>query len=408
MTARRSILCARGFVFALLLLQSGNARAAEPPGQQAEAPRSAPSVQEIFRHGESALKDGHLDKAEAAFRRVVALDPYSAGAYTNLGVIAMRRQQWEQALRWLHKAEKLAPGEPGIRLNIGLAHYRRGEYASAIPPFESVLRDQPDSLQARYLLGLCNFFVERYADAVKVLEPLWPQQSNDLNYLYVLGNAAHFSGRNDLDERALTQLVSIGKDTAEFHLLMAKAHLNHGDEEATSALNELQRAESINPNLPFLHFNLGFYYLRAGDNERAEAEFLKDVALEPDVPENYEQLGVLYSRIGKNQEAEHYYREALKRDPKLGGSQFGLAQIYLREGKYPPALAAADAAVKLAPNSQQAHFVRSQILLRMERREEAQAEIAIAKRQADAKLDQERKKRQRDSLPNPELTRRPQ
>ncbi len=365
-----------GFVFALLLLQPGSAQAADPPQQQAEAPRSAPSLQAIFRRGQSALKDGDLEKAEAAFRRVLALDPQSASAYTNLGVIAMRRQQWEQALRWLHKAEKLAPREPGIRLNIGLAYYRRGEYASAIQPFDSVLRDQPDSLQARYLLGLCNFFVERYADAVKVLEPLWPQQSNDLNYLYVLGNAAHFSGRNDLDEKALTQLVSIGKDTAEFHLIMAKAHLNHGDEEAASALNELQRAESINPNLPFLHFNLGFYYLRAGDNERAEAEYC--------------------------------YREALKRDPKLGGSQFGLAQIYLREGKYPPALAAADAAVKLAPNSEQAHFVRSQILLRMERREEAQAEIAIAKRQADAKLDQERKKRESDSLPNPELTRRPQ
>ena len=32
----------------------------------------------------------------------------------------------------------------------------------------------------------------------------------------------------------------------------------------------------------------------------------------------------------------------------------------------------------------------------------------VVPRQADAKLDQERKKRQRDSLPNPELTRRPQ
>src|SRR5690348_10209111 len=62
-----------------------------------------------FEKGQEALQDGDLDAAEAAFRQVLAVDSRSAGAYSNLGVIAMRRKDWEKALTLLLKAEKIDP-----------------------------------------------------------------------------------------------------------------------------------------------------------------------------------------------------------------------------------------------------------------------------------------------------------
>ncbi len=97
-----------------------------------------PSVTELFATGEAALRAGNLDQAEAAFEHVLEQDSNSAGAYANLGVIAMRRQRWTQALDLLNKAERLAPNVAGIRLNIGLVYYRQNEFQSAIMPFESV------------------------------------------------------------------------------------------------------------------------------------------------------------------------------------------------------------------------------------------------------------------------------
>ena len=70
---------------------------------------SATDVAGLFAEGEAALRAGELDRAERAFRKVLAADPGAAGAYANLGVIAMRRQQWAQALELLHQAERLAP-----------------------------------------------------------------------------------------------------------------------------------------------------------------------------------------------------------------------------------------------------------------------------------------------------------
>src|SRR5580693_3517116 len=152
-----------------------------------------------FAEGQASLQSGDLATAEAAFRRVLSVDPQSGAAYANLGVIAMRRSEWDHALTLLQKAEKLEPKMSGIRLNIGLVKYRRGDYAGAVAPLASVIRDQPDSQQARYLLGLCYVFTERYADAVTIIEPLWPQMSNDFTYLYVLDIAAHNANQGDLD-----------------------------------------------------------------------------------------------------------------------------------------------------------------------------------------------------------------
>src|ERR1700690_271444 len=153
-----------------------------PPFQQSStsgaAHVSAIDPQAAFAKGQAALNSGDLAAAEAAFRRVLAVDPQSGAAYANLGVIAMRRKEWDHALALLLKAETLEPKMSGIRLNIGLVKYRRGDYAGAIPALASVVRDQPDSQQARYLVGLCHIFTEHYAEAVTVLEPLWPQMSN--------------------------------------------------------------------------------------------------------------------------------------------------------------------------------------------------------------------------------------
>ena len=229
-----------------------------------------------FQAGQIALNKGDLDQAERAFRDVLATNPEVAGAYANLGVIYMRRKQWNPALQMLEEAERRAPRVAGVRLNVGLVHYRRNDFQSGIAPFESVLRDMPDSFQARYLLGVCYFLTERYSDAGTTLEPLWEKEFQHPSYLYVLGIAASKAKRPDLEQRALGRLVETGQDSAEFHLFMGKAHINH--EEYDEAIKELNQAAQANPHLPFVHFNLGTAYLKKQDLEQARAEFLKDSA----------------------------------------------------------------------------------------------------------------------------------
>jgi Flp pilus assembly protein TadD len=347
-------------------------------------------VREAYQAGEKALKQGALANAKRSFLRVLELVPSDVGARANLGVVFMREKNWPQALEYLSQAEKLAPQVTGIRLNIGLAHYKQDEYAAAIPQFESVLRDDSASLQARRLLGLCYLFEERYAEAASTLEPLWPVSDSDLSYLYSFAVAAGQGGRPDWEERALTKLMEVGKDSPIVHLLLGKAHLAHGDYE--SAMTELQAAATGDEKLPLLHYNLGLVYRHNGDREKARAEFLRDCELEPAVAFNYDQLGLLSSLDGDDREAESYYVKAVQRDHRLGTSWFGLAKIYRQEKRYSEALKALSEAETLDPRSASVHYLRAQVLAALGRSNESHNEMATVqrlKKETVDKLEQE-------------------
>jgi len=356
----------------------------------------------LFAEGEAALRTGDLPLADKKFRSVLALDPQAGSAYANLGVIAMRRKQWDHALTLLQKARKLEPQLSGIDLNIGLVQFHRADYAAAVQPFSSVLRAQPDFQQARYLLGLCQVFNHQFPDAVATLEPLWSEMSGDVMYLYAYDIAAQGAENHDLDENILKRMLQIGGNTAEYHLILAKAYLYR--QETDKALCELDLAAALNPRLPFLHFNYGFAYLRAGHQDRAESEFRADIAIEPDLPDNYEQLGLLYLQLQRTDAAEKSFRHALRYDHERTASLLGLTKLYLQQQKYKEALLAVDAALKVSPDSHNAHFMRGQALIHEGHREEGRQELAVAQKLLDSGLDKDRAAVDANGVPNPELT----
>jgi tetratricopeptide (TPR) repeat protein len=292
---------------------------------------------------------------------------------------------------------------PGIRLNIGLVYYRQADYPRAIAPFASVLRDQPQSTQARYLLGLCYFFTERYEDAIQTLRPMWAEQSRNLNYLYVMSMAAGKAGQKDLDEQATKQLLAVGRDSAELHLFIGKAHLAHYMYD--QALAEFEQAAQIDAKQPFVHYYLGTAHQRRNEFELAKQEFLKDIAVEPDVAYNYDQLGAVCYSLDQIPEAERYFKEALRRDASLITSEYGLAKIYKDQGKYPEALKALDIVVARDPESSSVHYLRGQVLSAMGRRSEAKLAFAESLRLKKATRDELERKISGQQAPDPQLVR---
>jgi tetratricopeptide (TPR) repeat protein len=365
-------------------------------------PVLAADVRQIFERGQRAMDAGDLSAAEKDFRAVLAAEPDNVGAHGNLAVVHMRRKEWKAALSELQAAERLAPKLPGIRLNIGLVYYRQADYGSAIQPFESVLRNEPDAPQARYLLGLCYFFKERYAEAAKTLEPLWERESGNLNYLYVVSIAANKAGMAELDQRATTRLIEVGHDSAEFHLIIGKAHTGAGMYDR--AMEEFQQAVRIDPKLPLAHYFLGTEYRRQNDFEHAKQEFLKDIAVAPDVAYDYDELGAVCYALNQIPEAERYYKQALRLDASLATSDYGLAKVYKQQTKYAQALAALSAAAALEPRSSSVYYLRGQILAAMGSRGEAKAQFDEAARLKQATRDEMERKMSGQHPADPQLT----
>lgn len=340
--------------------------------------QSSATPADIFKEGVQAIKTGNLETAEAAFRKVLELEPNSSAAHINLAVAYMRQKRWAEALTQLHQAEVLSPREAGIQLNLGLVYYRQNNFASAIKPLSAALQATPDSLQARYLLGLCYFFTSNYKQSTLILAPLWQQESTNFNYLYVLSIAAGKSQDAALQTQAFDQMLAIGHDQPEFHLYLGKAWLAQDD--TTKALEEFELAAASHPNLPLVHYFLGRTLLKQHDYLQAKAEFLEDIKLEPDVASNYEDLGVVYSQLNQEDAAINSFKLAIVHDPSLVNSYLGLAKLYRKSDRDRDALEMLDHAVELAPRSASIHYLRGQVFARLKEPEQAAKEFAESSR----------------------------
>ncbi len=65
--------------------------------------------------GSLLFKEGRHDEAEAEFRQAIAANPWNATAHANIGVVMLRRDRLEDAIRWFEKALEIDPQVAGVR-----------------------------------------------------------------------------------------------------------------------------------------------------------------------------------------------------------------------------------------------------------------------------------------------------
>ncbi len=124
----------RAFPAGIAALLLALACCADIPCQQ-----SPPDPKAIFEQAQRALESRDYTAAEQGFRAVLKIDPHSAAAYSNLGVVYMRRNEYARAVEAFANAKRLAPQVTGLDLNLGLAYYHQNDFAKAIPHFALVV-----------------------------------------------------------------------------------------------------------------------------------------------------------------------------------------------------------------------------------------------------------------------------
>jgi TolB-like protein/Tfp pilus assembly protein PilF len=83
------------------------------------------------------------DSAEAAARRALALDPFSAVAYRALGATASTRGHIRVAEEQYRRALEIDPGSAASWNNLGVTAHRRWEMAEALDAYHRAIRLQP-------------------------------------------------------------------------------------------------------------------------------------------------------------------------------------------------------------------------------------------------------------------------
>jgi tetratricopeptide (TPR) repeat protein len=120
-------------------LQRAPARAAAPP----------PDAAVWFRRAE-ALEASDKRAAEAAYRRVLDIDPMHGDAYLNLGALLCESHRSDEAVALYDEALRRKPHEALLHFNRAIALEDRGDAAAALTSYHAALRLAPDLADAHY------------------------------------------------------------------------------------------------------------------------------------------------------------------------------------------------------------------------------------------------------------------
>ena len=99
--------------------------------------------------GDLLLEKGDLQGAEAQYRAVLQQNPQSDVAWNNLGLVLMRTNRVNEAIRALERAVALNPKSPVYLNNLGAAYERAGQRQKARTMYEQALRQDPNFADAR-------------------------------------------------------------------------------------------------------------------------------------------------------------------------------------------------------------------------------------------------------------------
>jgi tetratricopeptide (TPR) repeat protein len=320
---------------------------------------------------------GDFDKAAGAFRQAAALEPanlllpYLLGrAVDKSGKHAEALEAFRTVLRlWRQDIGAHAPSAhdtPFIRL--GLLQERSG----VEPFFPPVLYAEGFALleQGEFAKAL-EAFRQRVAEDPLVANDVDPRDA------FGVGASAFRSGNAGSAAQALKVAIEREPNRADAHRLLGRVLLASQDDQG---LTELRLAVRLSPGDERAHLALADALVQLRRSTDAEAAFRDAIKAQPGSGRAHYRLGRLYQRQNKSLEALAEFETAARLHPLIGAGRLLqlVGALNAAQQNFDAALQAYSRRVDIHPNDADAHRSLGYTYVRLDRREEAFAEFAVA------------------------------
>jgi len=352
------------YQFALALRRTGDEARAMPHFEAAE--RFSVALARSSRDRMSNYLDGHGKEPSAG---VVGLSVFSetpvsglspevraqlvrtarttlARASFNLGVMATQARRFTRAAGHFEQAAWVDPGFPSVQYSLGVARFNAGQFEEATSPLSQALEETPDDPALRRMLALAWLNAEVYDRAAELLATD-PSRAVDRSLQYAYGLALVRSGRTVEAQPIFDRLLAEHADWPELNVLLGQAAAQEGDFEA--AVEHLERAVELRPDVAEAQATLGNIYLRQGRLEEAGAALRAELAAHPVDHRSRYVLATVLELDNQPQAALREVELVLAAEPDFADAGYLRGKILLEDGRVDEAAAQLLAAAELAP-----------------------------------------------------------
>lgn len=314
-------------------------------------------------------RHGNTTEAEKLWRKALELDPDFAPAHSGLGWLAARREALHEATEHLRRAVALDPGagfSHGLLVDVLLRQERPDEALSAA---QTYVKHFPRAGDSHFWLGQALLQLGRFEEAKKAYlaaveyAPDYAAAYQRLSLVCLrlgekdqaekwqekfLEQKQKDSGSEKEGSRQHDQSASYRQLAAEYHLAAGNVHTNFGDVRKAEAY--WIRGVAIAPHAPECRLALALFYEQERRLPEALEQWEEIVRLPQVHPVQWFRKGQLEKRLGLFAAAENSYRQAAALAPYSAEPYEALVDLFLQHGhRLEDATALAEKAVELAP-----------------------------------------------------------
>ena len=234
---------------------------------------SEQSLEDSFRAGQAALKQGDYTHAVEEFKKVLAIDPTLLEAEVNLALAYQSLSEYDLAVPHLSKALRERPSLISLNVIVGMDYLKLGSPEKAIPFLQHALKIDPSSRDAHEAMSLLYLGQEKYQAAAEEFRRIAVLDPDKAGAWFKLGHEYL-----DLAARLAYRGARLYRDSAWGHRFLGDLLLQRSRWE--DAIQEYKKALAVDPKQPGLHTSIGEGFLRAGKLQEAEKEFQLELKLD--------------------------------------------------------------------------------------------------------------------------------
>ncbi len=148
---------------------------------------------------------------------------------------------------------------------------------------------------------------------------------------------------------AAQQAQSLNDNLPEVHFTLGSIYTTTG--RTAEAIAELQRALQLAPNSDEALRRLGTAYMNTSQPQQAIAEYTKATEVNPYLWTNFNQLGVAYFQLGQNDCALQAFQHVSELAPDRAEGWANTGSVYYQQGKWNECIPMFQKAIELQPNA---------------------------------------------------------
>lgn len=282
------------------------------------------------------FNEGNFERADFICRHLIQDGSRNADVLHLMALIALKRNNLDEAIKWLKEACECRPNDFEFLTNLGNLIKIKGDLIEARKYYEAAIAANKTGVVAFNNLALLLAEQGQLEESISIYKDAIALEPKAAELYFNLSTVYRAKGDKEKSIEACGQALELKPDSFEFNIHLANIYFELEDFE--KSLAKFQKASQINDRASIAFNGIGVCQTSLGNYIQAKEAFLKAIGLKPVLPDVQNNLAIVDFALGNFEDAIICLEAALKLRPQYPEALRNYGNILAAQHNYTEAI----------------------------------------------------------------------